>query len=168
MIVPSSESPRYDALYLSPHADDAALACAGRMHTERARGEKALVLVLFDADVEVAAAALDEWGVDVATVGLDRSARRRADVGYRSLAFERLPEDTEVLERVLRNDPSVCETPNPIAFAKLHGLLMVHLALWKQSADALGEAQKAQIEAQIIERLRKWFPEIADEWPHAS
>jgi hypothetical protein len=76
--------------------------------------------------------------------------------------------DPGVLERVLRNDPSVCETPNPIAFAKLHGLLMVHLALWKQSADALGEAQKAQIEAHIIERLRKSFPAIADEWPHAS
>jgi hypothetical protein len=45
---------------------------------------------------------------------------------------------------------------------------MVHLALWKQSADALGEAQKAQIEAHIIERLRKLFPAIADEWPHAS
>ena len=76
--------------------------------------------------------------------------------------------DPNVLERVLRNDRSVCETQNPIAFAKLHGLLMVHLALWKQSADALGEAQKAQIEAHIIERLRKSFPAIADEWPHAS
>jgi hypothetical protein len=69
---------------------------------------------------------------------------------------------------VLRNDSSVCETQNPIAFAKLHGLLMVHLALWKQSADELGGAQKAQIEAQIIKRLRKLFPSIADDWPHAS
>jgi len=71
--------------------------------------------------------------------------------------------DPNVLERVLRNDRSVCETQNPIAFAKLHGLLMVHLALWKQSTDALGGAQKAQIEAHIIERLRKLFPAIADE-----
>ena len=76
--------------------------------------------------------------------------------------------DPSVLERALRNDSSVCETQNPSAFAKVHGLLMVHLALWKQSADALGEAQKAQIEHQIIERLRKVFPAIADEWPHAS
>ena len=71
--------------------------------------------------------------------------------------------DPNVLERVLRNDRSVCETQNPIAFAKVHGLLMVHLALWKQSTDALGEAQKAQIEAHIIGRLRKVFPAIADE-----
>jgi hypothetical protein len=76
--------------------------------------------------------------------------------------------DPDVLDRVLRNDASVCETQNSIAFAKLHGLLMVHLALWKQSADALGEPQKAQIEAHIIERLRKLFPAIADGWPHAS
>ena len=76
--------------------------------------------------------------------------------------------DPHVLDRVLRNDPSVCETQNPLAFAKLHGLLMVHLALWKQSSDALGDAQKAQIEAHIIERLRKLFPSIADGWPHAS
>ena len=72
--------------------------------------------------------------------------------------------DPNVLERVLRNDRSVCETQNPIAFAKLHGLLMVHLALWKQSTDALGEAQKAQIEAHIIGRLRKLFPTTPVLW----
>ena len=64
---------------------------------------------------------------------------------------------------MLRNDPSVCETQNPMALCKLYDLLMVHLALWKQSTDALGEAQKAQIEAHIIGRLRKVFPAIADE-----
>ena len=76
--------------------------------------------------------------------------------------------DPSVFERVLRNDPSVCETQNPIAFAKLHGLLMVHLALWKQSADTLSGAQKAQIEARIIQRLRKSFPTVADVWSPAG
>src|SRR5262247_3779300 len=102
MIVPVSQAPAYDALYLSPHADDAALACAGRMFAERARGERALVLVLFDSDVAVAAEALQAWGVDLATAGLERGARRRADASYRSLGFEREPADGEALELVLR------------------------------------------------------------------
>ena len=89
--LPFSGLSRYDALYLSPHADDAALACAGRLHAERARGERAVVLVLFDSDVAAAAEALAEWGVDVSAVGLTPGARRHAGVplpiaGLRAIA----------------------------------------------------------------------------------
>ena len=38
---------RYDALYLSPHLDDVALSCTGRLGAERRRGRKALVVTLF-------------------------------------------------------------------------------------------------------------------------
>src|SRR6185295_17135885 len=55
--------------------------------------------------------------------------------------------DPGVIERVLRKDHSVCATPNRIAFAKLHDMLMLYFAIRKKSVDALGQVQTAQIEA---------------------
>jgi len=40
----------YDAVYLSPHLDDAVLSCGGRIADEVARGERVLVVTLFTAD----------------------------------------------------------------------------------------------------------------------
>ena len=74
--------------------------------------------------------------------------------------------DPGVIERVLHKDASVCGTDNPAAFAKLHGMIMMHLAIRDRSADALGQAQTAAIEAHIIERLKKSFPDLG-EWPPA-
>ena len=71
------------------------------------------------------------------------------------------------IERVLKKDASVCGTQNPVAFAKLHNLLMMHFAMRQQSADAVGQALTAQIEAHIIERLRKPFGELVGKWPPA-
>lgn len=68
--------------------------------------------------------------------------------------------DPGIIDRVLKKDASVCGTDNPAAFAKLRELLMMHLAIRDRSADALGQAQTAAIEAHIIERLRKSFPEL--------
>jgi hypothetical protein len=73
--------------------------------------------------------------------------------------------DTEVMRRVLKKDASVCGTHNPIAFAKLHNLLMLHMAIREKSVDMLGQAKTAAIEDHIIERLKKWFPEGMGEWP---
>jgi hypothetical protein len=75
--------------------------------------------------------------------------------------------DTAVIRRVLERDASVCGTPNPIAFGKLHDLLMLHLALRDKSADAVGQAKTAAIEDYIIERLSKAFPELRGNWPPA-
>jgi hypothetical protein len=74
--------------------------------------------------------------------------------------------DPGVIERVLKKDASVCGTDNPVAFAKLRGMIMMHLAIRDRSADALGQAQIAAIEAHIIERLKKSFPDLG-EWPPA-
>ena len=70
--------------------------------------------------------------------------------------------DPGVIERVLRKDAAVCGTANPVAFGKLHDMLMMHLAVRDKSADALGQAQTAGIEADIVERLRKSFPELGN------
>jgi hypothetical protein len=69
------------------------------------------------------------------------------------------------IERVLKKDDSVCGTQNSVAFAKLHGLLMMHFALRERSVEAVGQAQTAQIEAYLIERLRKPFGDLVGKWP---
>ena len=43
-----------------------------------------------------------------------------------------------VMRRVLQKDDSVCGTQNPVAFAKLHDLLMLHLAIRQKSVDSFG------------------------------
>jgi hypothetical protein len=70
-----------------------------------------------------------------------------------------------VIERVLKKDGSVCGTQNPVAFAKLHNLLMMHFAMRERSVEAVGQAQTAQIEAYVIERLRKPFGDLVGKWP---
>jgi hypothetical protein len=70
--------------------------------------------------------------------------------------------DPGVIERVLHKDAAVCGTANPVAFGKLHDMLMMHLAVRDKSADALGQAQTAGIEADIVERLRKSFPYLGN------
>ena len=69
-----------------------------------------------------------------------------------------------VIGRVLKNDPSVCGTQNAVAFRKLHDLLMLHLAIREKTADSFGQAQTAAIEDYVIERLKKYFPELG-KWP---
>ena len=65
-----------------------------------------------------------------------------------------------VIRRVVQKDATVCGTENPAGFAKLHDLLMLHLAIRDKSADSFGQAQTAAIEDSILERLRKSFPEV--------
>ena len=73
--------------------------------------------------------------------------------------------DPAVIRRVLKNDASVCGTANPVAFRKLHDLLMLHLAIRERSVESFGQAQTTAIEDYIIERLRKSFPELPGRWP---
>ena len=72
-----------------------------------------------------------------------------------------------VIRRVLHKDASVCGTENPMGFSKLRDLLMLHLALRQKLADSFGNAQTAAIEDAIIERLRKSFPDLPEQWPPA-
>lgn len=71
---------RYDCIFISPHGDDAMLACPARLQAEAERGRHVLVLALFErgrADSRAAeAAAL--LGVDYAVGGLTAVAERRS------------------------------------------------------------------------------------------
>ena len=68
--------------------------------------------------------------------------------------------DPGVVERVLRNDASVCGVVNAMAFAKLHNLLVMHFLVRKRAVEALGETQTAGIERYVIERLKKPYAEL--------
>ena len=72
--------------------------------------------------------------------------------------------DPGVVERVVRNDASVCGTNNPVAFEKLHGLLALHFGVRDSMADAHGQALASRLEQQVIDRLRARFPSLAAEW----
>jgi LmbE family N-acetylglucosaminyl deacetylase len=93
---------RYDALYLSPHGDDAALACLGRIRAERARGDRVLVLALFESESSPLAEAVSELGIDVALAGLAPASQRRSGAPYRSIGFERAEPDSDVFEAIVR------------------------------------------------------------------
>ena len=70
-----------------------------------------------------------------------------------------------VIDRVLQGDRMVCRADNPIAFAKLRDLLMMHFALHRKWAAEVGERQVVAMESHVIERLRKSLPELTEPWP---
>ena len=73
--------------------------------------------------------------------------------------------DSGVVERVLKKDASVCGTANPVAFAKLHDMLMLYFGIRKKSVGVLGEVQTEQIEAHVVEQLRGRFAGLLGKWP---
>jgi hypothetical protein len=73
--------------------------------------------------------------------------------------------DPGVIERVLHNDASDCRSSNAIAFKKLHDMLMLHFAIRQKSADVIGQAQTAEIERYVIDRLTKAFPDLGTDRP---
>ena len=63
--------------------------------------------------------------------------------------------DPGVIERVLNNDASVCETQNKPAFDKLRQALMMHYHVRDKAVTALGEAATAEVIAEIVANIRK-------------
>jgi hypothetical protein len=67
--------------------------------------------------------------------------------------------DPGVIERVLKDDASVCGSRNPLAFSKLRNALMMHYHARDKALGALGEAGAARVVSEIVERLRQRFGE---------
>lgn len=63
--------------------------------------------------------------------------------------------DPGVIERVLKNDSTVCGTDNAIAFKKLREALMIHYGVREKAADAIGHGATDEILKDIVERLKK-------------
>ena len=98
-----------DSLYLSPHRDDIALACAGRLVREAAAGQRVLVVTLFGPGIDDPAlpaaaplAALRELGADFLDLGLPEAGQRHARyLAHDGLLGERQREDEECLHRAV-------------------------------------------------------------------
>jgi hypothetical protein len=73
--------------------------------------------------------------------------------------------DPGVITRVLKNDAAVCGTANTVGFRKLRELIMLHLGIREKSLESFGPAQTAAMEEQVVERLRKSFPDLLERWP---
>jgi hypothetical protein len=58
-----------------------------------------------------------------------------------------------IAERVLKNDPLVCNSSSTAALAKLRNLLMMHFAVSAQMGSELGGDAAAAIAAHVRERL---------------
>ncbi len=67
--------------------------------------------------------------------------------------------DPGVIERVLKNDESVCGSKNPIAFKKLITAMTMHYHVREKARGVLGEAGTAAIVADIVTSLRQKFGE---------
>lgn len=65
--------------------------------------------------------------------------------------------DAGVIERVLKNDSSVCGSSNPRAFDKLRQALMLHYHVRDKAVGAAGEAATAAAIEAIVADLRKRF-----------
>ena len=62
--------------------------------------------------------------------------------------------DPGVIERILRNDSSVCGSKNPLAFDKLRNAMKMHYHLRDEAVGQIGEAKTQVLIADIVERLR--------------
>ena len=63
--------------------------------------------------------------------------------------------DPGIIERVLKNDASVCGSNNPAAFEKLRNGLMMHYEVRDRAVHAIGEPLTQRVVAEIVESLRK-------------
>ena len=63
--------------------------------------------------------------------------------------------DPGVIERVLKNDATVCGAPNPPVFGKLRSLLMMHYAIRDKAVDALGATEAQALINTVVARLRE-------------
>ncbi len=67
--------------------------------------------------------------------------------------------DPGVIERVIKNDRSVCGAENAQAFDKLRSLVMMHYSLRDKALVRLGQQETLLIMDEIFERLRERFGE---------
>ena len=63
--------------------------------------------------------------------------------------------DPGVIERVLRNDASVCGTANKVAFDKLRALLMMHYSVREDAVEVLGGEKTRLLVEKIVTSLRE-------------
>jgi hypothetical protein len=92
------------------------------------------------------------------TIARDWIGHQFDEIGVEIVRAARLCDVTltqpNVVERIIRNDASVCGTANPTQFAKLRGLLMLALKLQGTSFEVLGPQETMEIADQVRNRIR--------------
>lgn len=68
--------------------------------------------------------------------------------------------DPAVVERVLHHDESVCGARNPLAFRKLHEMLMMHYAVREHAFELLGPTEAQAIIDDVVARIRERFARL--------
>jgi hypothetical protein len=63
--------------------------------------------------------------------------------------------DDGVIDRVLKNDTTVCGTQNKTAFDKLRNALMMHYHVRGKAVQAVGEAATQDMINEIVENIKK-------------
>jgi LmbE family N-acetylglucosaminyl deacetylase len=89
----------YDCLYISPHAEDAALSCAGGIHEERSRGLSVLVASVFGPEPG-AAGPTRRLGADVVSLGLPETRPQPSAAPFHALLDEDSREHAARVEEV--------------------------------------------------------------------
>ena len=105
----------FDAIYLSPHLDDAAFSCGGQLHARAKRGEQVLVVNVFAGDIpegaQLSPLAEELHGVwnleqDMLLIRLEEDRRALEQLGVAFLHWE-IP---EALYRATDNQPLYPDT----------------------------------------------------------
>ena len=65
--------------------------------------------------------------------------------------------DPGVIDAVIRNDASVCGSPNPLSFKKLRDAMMLGFVVRGKSVEHLGAAETDALVAAIRERIAEHF-----------
>ncbi|MCC6608980.1 MAG: hypothetical protein IT515_04790 [Burkholderiales bacterium] len=65
--------------------------------------------------------------------------------------------DPGVIERIIRNDISVCGSRNELAFKKLRAVIGMHYAVRDRALEDLGVEETNRIVIEIVARLRQKF-----------
>jgi hypothetical protein len=76
--------------------------------------------------------------------------------------------DPGVIERVLKNDASVCGSANPAGFRKLRETVMMHYHIRDKAAGVLGETATRELVLKIVENLRERIGERLGNPPPAK
>lgn len=63
--------------------------------------------------------------------------------------------DPGVIDRVLKNDATVCGAPNKTAFDKLRNALMMHYHVRGKAVQAVGETATQDMINEIVENIKK-------------
>jgi hypothetical protein len=87
------------------------------------------------------------WGKNLEDV--DREVARLASICKVRLL------NAGVIQRVLDNDATVCQSSNPPAFAKLRQALTMHYHVRNKAVGAMGEAATQDVINEIVANLKK-------------